>query len=72
MIEGAPEVPVLFAGTLPVYPVSQAPPSGPPAVAYLPMPAAGTYPGGTTEFLRADQTWDTPPGGGGGGGGGDQ
>ena len=27
-------------------------------------------PGGTTAFLRADGTWDTPPGTGGGGGGG--
>jgi hypothetical protein len=26
----------------------------------------GTYPGGTTEFLRADGTWDVPPSGSGG------
>ena len=35
----------------------------------LPLPTGGTYPGGTTEFLRADQTWAVPPGTGGGGGG---
>jgi hypothetical protein len=35
--------------------------------ASLPLPTAGTYPGGTTEFLRADQTWSVPAGGGGGG-----
>jgi hypothetical protein len=32
----------------------------------LPLPTGGTYPGGTTEYLRADQTWATPAGGGGG------
>ena len=32
----------------------------------LPLPTGGTYPGGTTEFLRADQTWAVPAGGGGG------
>jgi len=37
--------------------------------ASLPLPTAGTYPGGTTEFLRADQSWAIPAGGGGGGGG---
>jgi hypothetical protein len=35
--------------------------------ASLPLPAGGSYPGGTTEYLRADQTWAEPPGGGGGG-----
>lgn len=37
---------------------------------FLPMPTGGTYPGGSTEYLRADQTWAVPPGTGGGGGGG--
>jgi len=32
----------------------------------LPLPTGGTYPGGTTTFLRADQTWSVPAGGGGG------
>lgn len=32
----------------------------------LPLPTGGTYPGGTTEFLRADQSWAVPAGGGGG------
>jgi hypothetical protein len=33
----------------------------------LNAPTGGsTYPGGTTEFLRADGTWDVPPGGGSG------
>jgi hypothetical protein len=35
--------------------------------ASLPLPSGGTYPGGTTEFLRADGGWDVPPGTGGGG-----
>lgn len=33
----------------------------------LPLPTGGSYPGGTTEFLRADQNWAVPAGGGGGG-----
>ena len=37
-----------------------------PMASYLPLPLSGTYPGGTAEFLRADQTWDVPPGGSGG------
>ena len=31
-------------------------------VGALAEPSGGTYPGGTTTFLRADQTWATPPG----------
>jgi hypothetical protein len=35
-------------------------------VGALAEPSGGSYPGGTTEFLRADQTWAVPAGGGGG------
>lgn len=34
--------------------------------ASLPLPSGGTYPGGTTSYLRADGTWAAPPGGTGG------
>jgi hypothetical protein len=36
------------------------------AIGALAEPTGGSYPGGTTEFLRADQTWAVPAGGGGG------
>lgn len=36
--------------------------------ASLPLPTGGTYPGGSADYLRADGTWDVPPGTGGGSG----
>jgi len=37
-------------------------------VGALALPSGGTYPGGTTEFLRGDGSWSVPPGSGGGSG----